>query len=46
MNLSRFEDEVYVVSFKGFEGDGERDIRVKFVKVCEIFYWYKNLKKF
>jgi len=31
--LRGFENEVYIVVFKGFEGDSRMDLRVNFVKI-------------
>jgi len=37
-NFGGFEDEVYVVLYKKFGSDSKVDLRVNFMKVCEIFY--------
>jgi len=37
IDLSLLEGDIYVVLFYGFESDSGVDLRVIFVKVCEIF---------
>jgi len=39
IDLSLLEGDIYVVLFYGFESDSGVDLRVIFVKVCEIFDW-------
>jgi len=37
IDLSEFEGEDYVVLFKGFGSDSGMNLRINFLKICEIF---------